>query len=377
LFKNDLHLARGLYGKIDRIGLSGTNLTYYDPDTQLTTHISMKNGNYQSATHYMIDWLTTQNVFPTIVAVGHRLVHGMKHTQPTRVTKELIDELNLISPFDPEHMPNEISLIEAVKQRLPTLLQIVCFDTAFHTEMPRVAKQIAIPRHYENKGIQRYGFHGLSYTFLLEALNQLGDPAAKNGRVILAHLGSGASMVAVRDGKSIDTSMSFTPASGLTMSTRSGDLDPGLFSYLSKTSHMTLKQFHSMINHESGLLGLSETSPDIRDLLELEATDVRAAEAIALFCYQAKKMIGAYTAALGGLDTLVFSGGIGENSPVIRERICTGLDFLGINIEEKSNASNAALISMHKSQVKIRVINTDEELVIAQSVKRLIDSATL
>jgi acetate kinase len=300
----------------------------------------------------------------------------MKHTLPTKVTKELINELYLISLFDPEHTPNEISLIEIVKQRHPNLLQILCFDTTFHTEMPRVAKQIAIPRHYESKGIQRYGFHGLSYTFLLDALSQLGDPAAKNGRVILAHLGNGASMTAVSNGKNIDTSMSFTPTSWLVMSTRSGDLDPGLFSYLSKTTHMTLKQFHSMVNHESGLLGISETSPDIRDLLELEATDVRAAEAIAILCYQAQKVIGAYAAALGGLDTLVFSGGIGENSPVMRERICQGLDFLGINNEAESNASNAKLISTHESQVQIHVIHSDDELVIAQYVKYLIDSAT-
>jgi acetate kinase len=376
LFKNDRHLTRGLYGKVDRIGLSGTNLTYFDPNTQLTTHISIKNGNYQSAENFLMDWLVAQRVFSTISAVGHRLVHGMKHTLPTKVTKELIDELYLISPFDPEHMPNEISLIETVKQRHPNLLQIVCFDTTFHTEMPRVAKQIALPRHYESKGIQRYGFHGLSYTFLLEALNEFGDPAAQNGRVILAHLGNGASMAAVSNGKSIDTSMSFTPTSGLVMSTRSGDLDPGLFGYLSKTTNMTLKQFYSMVNHESGLLGISETSPDIRDLLELESTDLRAAEAIAIFCYQAKKMIGAYAAALGGLDTLVFSGGIGENSPVIRERICQGLNFLGISIEAESNASNAKLISTHESQVKIHVIHSDEELVIAQYVKHLIDSAT-
>lgn len=376
LFSNDAQLERGLYGKVDRIGLSGTNLTYYDPETQLKTHVVIENGNYKSVANFLIDWLAIQNAFNSISAIGHRLVHGMKHTQPTRVTKALMDELSLISPYDPEHMPNEIALIEAFRQRYPKILQVVCFDTAFHSEMPSVAKRIAIPRHYECIGIQRYGFHGLSYTFLLETLNQLAAPVAK-GRVIFAHLGNGASMAAVLKGKSIDTSMGFTPASGLPMSTRSGDLDPGLISYLSKTTQMTLKQFHSMVNHESGLMGVSEISPDIRDLLALEAIDDRAAEAIALFCYQAKKMIGAYAAALGGLDALVFSGGIGQNSSIIRARICEGLDFLGIKLEDEANARHATLISKTEAQVKIYVIYTDEELVIAQSVKRLIDPTPL
>jgi acetate kinase len=236
--------------------------------------------------------------------------------------------------------------------------------------MPRVAKLLPIPRRFDAKGIQRYGFHGLSYSYLMEELARLGDPAATKGQVILAHLGNGASLAAVRDGKSIDTSMGFTPTAGLVMSTRSGDLDPGLAPYLTRTEQMTTSQFYKMVNHESGLLGVSETSSDMRDLLGHEKQDVRAAEAVALFCYQAKKWIGAYAAALGGLDTLVFAGGIGENAPVVRARICEGLDFFGIKLDKAKNAKNAAKISINASRITVRVIRTDEELIIARSILR-------
>ena len=235
--------------------------------------------------------------------------------------------------------------------------------------MPRVAKLLPIPRRYQAKGVERYGFHGLSYAYLMEELGRL-DPAAANGRVILAHLGNGASLAAVHRGRSIDTSMGFTPAAGLVMSTRSGDLDPGLLSFLARREKMTPAQFEQMVNHQSGLLGLSETSSDVRDLLAREATDPRAADAIAVFCYQAKKWIGAYAAALGGLDTLVFAGGIGENAPLIRARICDGLGFLGISVSGPRNAANAAQIATRASRVSVRIIRTDEELMIARSVIR-------
>jgi len=294
----------------------------------------------------------------------------MKHTEPEAVTGELLDELHRLSPYDPDHLPREIDLIEAFRQRHPKLPQVACFDTAFHRTMPRVARLLPIPRRFDAKGIQRYGFHGLSYAYLTEELARLGDPAATNGRVILAHLGNGASIAAVRDGKSIDTSMGFTPTAGLVMSTRSGDLDPGLAPYLARTEQIGTQQFYKMVNHESGLLGVSEISSDMRDLLTREAGDVRAAEAVALFCYQAKKWIGSFAAALGGLDTLVFAGGIGENAPPVRARICEGLSFLGIEWNEARNAETAAVISADGSRVTVRVIRTDEELMIARSVLR-------
>jgi acetate kinase len=365
-------LKRGLYGTVDRIGVSGTNLTFHDPAGNHQDSRSLNAADHKSAATSLMDWLEAQHGFESVRAVGHRVVHGMQHTAPELVTQELLDELHRISPCDPDHLPSEIELIEVFRQRHSKLPQVACFDTAFHRTMPRVAKLLPIPRRYDAKGVQRYGFHGLSYAYLMEELARLGDPAATTGRVILAHLGNGASLAAVRDGKSMDTSMGFTPTAGLVMSTRSGDLDPGLAPYLARTEHMTIKQFYEMVNYASGLLGISETSSDMRDLLAQEAHDIRAAEAVALFCYQAKKWIGAFAAALGGLDTLVFAGGIGENAPLVRARICDGLGFLGIALGESRNAETAGVISADASRVTVRVIPTDEDLMIARSVDRIL-----
>ncbi|MGD0253876.1 MAG: acetate/propionate family kinase [Verrucomicrobiota bacterium] len=365
-------LKRGLYGKVDRIGLSGTNLTFTDPTRKQPQSRNLTATDHTTAAIVLIDWLEAQNSFESVRAVGHRVVHGMQHTAPELVTQELLDELHRLRPYDPDHLPREIELIEVFRQRHPKLPQVACFDTAFHRTMPRVAKLLPIPRRYDAKGVQRYGFHGLSYAFLMEELGRLGDPAATKGRVILAHLGNGASLAAVRDGKSIDTSMGFTPTAGLVMSTRSGDLDPGLAPYLARTDEITAKQFYEMVNHESGLLGVSEISSDMRELLAQESHDVRAAEAVALFCYQTKKWIGSFAAALGGLDTLVFAGGIGENAPVVRARICEELNFLGIELNESRNAATAGVISTDASRATVRVIRTDEELMIARSVCRVL-----
>jgi acetate kinase len=363
-------LKRGLYGTVDRIGLSGTNLTFHEANGKPKARRELAAVDHKSAANSLLDWLETHPDFASVKAVGHRVVHGMKHTEPEIVTPELLAELHRISPYDPDHLPREIELIEAFRQRHPKLPQVACFDTAFHQTMPRVAKLLPIPRRFDAKGIQRYGFHGLSYAYLMEELARLGDPAATKGRVILAHLGNGASLAAVRDGKSMDTSMGFTPTAGLVMSTRSGDLDPGLAPYLARTEKMTTQQFYKMVNHESGLLGVSETSSDMRDLLDHEKGDVRAAEAVALFCYQAKKWIGSFAAVLGGLDTLVFAGGIGENAAFVRSRICEGLNFLGIELDESRNAQAAPAISVTGGRVTVRVIRTDEELMIARSVLR-------
>jgi acetate kinase len=361
-------LQRGFCGTLDRIGLNGTNLTFHDPASDRQDSRRLAADDHESAAHFLIDWLEEQNRFAAVRAVGHRIVHGMQHTEPERITRELLDELHRMRPYDPDHLPREIELIEVFRQRHPNLPQVACFDTAFHRTMPRVAKILPIPRRFDAKGVQRYGFHGLSYAYLMEELARLGDPAATTGRVILAHLGNGASLAAVRDGKSIDTSMGFTPTAGLVMSTRSGDVDPGVAPYLARTEKITTQQFYKMVNHESGLLGVSETSSDMRDLLAHEAADARAAEAVALFCYQAKKWVGSFAAALGGLDTLVFAGGIGEKAPVVRARVCDGLEFLGIDLDEKRNAANEGLISANSSPVAVRVIRTDEGQMIARSV---------
>jgi len=320
-----------------------------------------------------MDWLEQSTGLGSLGAVGHHVVHGgPKYSEPQRITADMVEELRRLSPFDPEHLPEEIQLTEAFHRRFPDLPQVVCFDTAFHHDLPRVARLLPIPRRYEAQGVQRYGFHGLSYAYLMEELAHLAGMEAARGRVILAHLGNGASLAAVRDGKPVDTSMSFTPAAGVPMSTRSGDLDPGLVWYLARTEKMGAKQFNEMVNFQSGLLGVSETSSDMRDLLECESQDVRAAEAVALFCYQVRKWIGAFAAALGGLDTLVFAGGIGENAPVVRARICAGLGFLGIELEEKRNAANEGVISAAAGRIAVRVIRTDEELTIARSVCRVL-----
>ena len=359
-------------GKVDRVGSGGTRLTAVDGDGKPLQGREIAATDYSTVAGVLMDWLESQPTFASVAAVGHRVVHGMAHSEPEPVTPELLDELRRISPFDPEHLPREIEFIEAIQQRYPSWPQVACFDTAFHHTMPRVARMLAIPRRYDAMGVRRYGFHGLSYQYLMEELARCGDPSAVKGRVILAHLGNGASLAAVREGKSIDTSMGFTPAAGLMMGTRAGDLDPGLAYYLARTEKMSPRLFQRMVNQECGLLGVSEISSDVRDLLAREAADVRAAEAIELFCYQARKWIGAFAAALNGLDTLVFAGGVGENAPLIRERICAGLSFLGVSLDNTRNAENASLISMDDIPVRVRVIRTDEELMIARSTSRVL-----
>lgn len=367
---------RQLDGKIDRIGLKGTNLTVDDPAGKPQVPRRLAAADPVAAMRFLLDWLQSHPVFASVEAAGHRVVHGMRHSEPERVTPKLLAELRRITPYAPEHLPRGIALIEAFSRRHPGLPQVACFDTAFHRGMPRVAKLLPIPRRYAARGVERYGFHGLSYAYLLEELGRL-DPAAAKGRVILAHLGNGASLAAVRHGKSIDTSMGFTPTAGLVMSTRTGDLDPGLLYYLARTERMTAARLQRMVNHESGLLGVSGTSSDLRDLLARETRDARAAEAVALFCYQAKKWIGSFAAALGGLDTLVFAGGTGENAPLVRERICDGLGFLGVELDRRRNAKNAPLLSPDDGRVKVRVIRTDEELMIAKSVSRILNLGSI
>jgi acetate kinase len=318
-----LRLCSG--GVLDRVDTAGMRLTVDDADGRRASQRLRGTGN-RAAIGALLDWLDRQPTLPVIAAVGHRVVHGMKHSAPARVTPHLLAELHRITPYAPDHLPREIALIEAFNARFPKLPQVACFDTAFHRTMPQVARRLPIPRRYTAKGVERYGFHGLSYAYLMQELART-DPAAARGRVILAHLGNGASLAAVRNGASIDTSMAFTPAAGLVMSSRSGDLDPGVAYYLARTERMTSRQFQHMVNQQSGLVGISGTTSDMRDLLAAEATDPRAADAVETFCYQAKKWLGSFAAALAGVDTLVFAGGIGENAPTIRKRICDGLGF--------------------------------------------------
>ena len=358
-----------LRGVIDGIGLSEPTLRVEGTNPADNVEQPIASGNHTAAAGALIDWLDQRDGRDALIAVGHRVVHGgPTYSEPQRITAKVLDDLCQLSAFDPEHLPEEIRLIDAFQRRFPHLLQVACFDTAFHHDMPRVAQMLPIPRRYSEQGVRRYGFHGLSYAFLVSELARIAGTPTALGRAILAHLGSGASLAAVHDGKSMDTSMSFTPAAGVPMSTRSGDLDPGLVSYLAHTEQMNAKRFNEMVNCHSGLLGVSETSSDMRELLDRETWDVRSAEAIGMFCYQIKKQIGAFAAVLGGLDTLVFAGGIGEHAPSVRARICNGLSFLGIEIEEKRNEASEGLISAPSSTVAVRVIHTDEELMIARSV---------
>jgi acetate kinase len=367
-------LTPALRGQLDRIGLEGPTLSWTTSSGSAERRLDAR--NRKAATGLLIEWLETQDVFGSISAVGHRLVHGLARTEPAQITADILAELHRATPYAPDHLPREIEMIEALRHRHPDLVQVACFDTAFHSGMPSLAKLVPIPRRYYAKGVQRYGFHGLSYAYLIEELARIAGQEGANGRVILAHLGNGASLAALKEGRSIDTSMGFTPAAGLVMSTRTGDLDPGVMSFLAHTEAMSATDFHRMVNHESGLLGVSELSSDMRDLLSREAAEVRAAEAVALFCYQAKKWVGAFAAALGGLDTLVFSAGIGERSATIRARICEGLDFLGVELHDARNAAHAAVISTDASRVTVRVMQTDEELMIARSVSRVLSLNT-
>lgn len=373
IFEADDSLDLVLSGAIERIGFSDAEITVNAAFAADSFSQPISAPDHTAAVDALMNWIEARNTTDALCAVGHRVLQGgPAYYKPQRVTADMLAELRKLSPFDPDHIPEELELLEAFGNRFPRLAQIACFDTAFHHGMPRVAQLIAIPRRYEAQGIRRYGFHGLSYAFLLEELGKIAGSEASRGRVILAHLGNGASLAAVKDGKPVDTSMSFTPASGVAMGTRSGDLDPGLVAYLSATEKMTASDFNKMVNSQSGLLGISETSSDMRDLLEHEAKDVRAAEAVALFCYQIKKCIGAFAAAIGGVDTLVFAGGVGENAPVVRTRICEDLAFLGIELDERRNGTNADVISSPSSRSTVRVIHTDEELMIAKTVNQIL-----
>lgn len=372
LFRNadpPVPVTRGL---IDRIGFPDSVMVVNDVLTHRSKCLTVEAEDHQAAAGCLMEWFSQDVGTESLRAVGHRVVHGGRYREPQLVTTAVMEELQRLSGYDPEHLPAEIELIREFARRYPHLPQVACFDTAFHRDMPRVARLLPIPRRYEKAGLQRYGFHGLSYAFLMRELERAGVPHEVKGRIVLAHLGNGASMAAVKDGRAVDTTMSFTPTSGLPMSRRSGDLDPGLVAYLARTEGMSVDQFHKMVNTESGLLGISETSSDMRDLLKQEQHDPRAAEAIALFCCQAKKWIGALTATLGGLDTLVFTAGIGEHSPVIRARICDGLEFLDIALDHARNEAGEPVISKDNGRVTVRVMHTDEESEIARSVSELL-----
>jgi acetate kinase len=337
-----------------------TDATGRTEDTELDS-------DRDSAATRLLDYLKAESHFASIQAVGHRLVHGgAKLRKPARVDANVRALLEEIIPLAPDHLPAELRAIDEVARLAPSLAQVACFDTAFHGELPAVARLFGLPRRLSESGVVRYGFHGLSYEYVTEELRARGDLLP---RTVVAHLGNGASIAALLHGVSIDTSMGMTPSGGLVMSTRSGDLDPGVLLYLQRSRGFSATALDDVTNREGGLLGISETSADVRDLLAASPTDPRAQDAIDVFCYQASKFIGAYAAALGGIDALVFTGGIGAHSPEIRARICSKLGFLEIRIDPALNGTNAQTISAGRARVVIRTMNTREEVMIARHVR--------
>jgi acetate kinase len=362
-----------LSGSLTRIGLTAGIFEVKDVDGTTMIDEPVDLPDHETALKILFEWLEKHTSDESLDAVGHRVVQGgQKYSAPHRVTPELVAELKDLVALAPDHLPHEIKAIQATSRAYPDLVQVACFDTAFHQPMPQVAKIAALPRYYQHEGLIRYGFHGLSYEYIMQELHKKAGAQAAQGRVIIAHLGNGASMVAVWHGKSMDTTMGFTPVSGLVMGTRSGDLDPGMLVYLIQEKGMRPSTLNDMINQHAGLLGVSGISSDMRDLLEKEKTEAHAHEAVELFCYRASKHLGALAAVLGGVDTLVFTAGIGENAPAVRQRICQKLAFLGVQVDPRRNEANAAIISPEGAVVTVRIMKTNEDLMVARHTYALV-----
>jgi acetate kinase len=362
-----------LSARIERIGLPNGHFLVKDGDDQILTENHANFPDHAIGLKTFLKWLQKRE--NNLDAVGHRVVYGGQHyAEPQRITPKLEKTLAKLKRLDPDHLPRELEAIRTVRRSYPNLRQVACFDTAFHRHMPQVAQIYPLPRQLWSDGVRRFGFHGLSYEFLVEDLNRVAGVKAADRRMIIAHLGNGASMAAIRGGKSIDTTMGFTPTGGLMMGTRSGDLDPGVILFLLENRGLSPTAVRDLVNRQAGLLGASGITSDMRELLAKEMANPQAAEAVALFCYQAKKFLGALIAVLGGLDTLIFTAGIGESAPPIRWRICEGMEFLGIRLDSVRNERNASIISRGDSPVTVRVMKTNEELMIARHTRSLIHS---
>ncbi len=355
-------------GAIERIGMAGSWLWLQDASGKRLMDRIQDFPTHGAAVKTLFTSVMEDNQLPKPDGIGHRVVHGgPHHTRHEIVTPDLILTLRRLIPFAPLHLPPEILGIDAVIEEFPDLGQVVCFDTAFHRSIPEVARRFPLPRSLWHEGVYRYGFHGLSYEYIV---HKLGDDA--RGRIIVAHLGNGASMTALRDGRSVDTTMGFTPTAGLMMGTRCGDLDPGLLVYLIEEKGYSAGQLSQLLNHRSGLIGVSGISSDMKALLEKRDTDSHAGMAIEMFCYQARKSIGALATVLGGLDGVVFTGGIGERAAPVRELICEGLEHLGICLDLERNENHSEIISADGSSCTVQVIPTNEDLVIARHTRSLL-----
>ena len=371
LFGSDKTLPKFFSGALDGIGLSrgrfhaksATGATIFDKQTVL--------GSHDVALALLIDALPKYMADRPLLAVGHRVIHGGADCDCSLlVTPEVEDRLEQLIPLAPLHLPHNLAGIAAMREMQPNLRQVACFDTAFHHSRPRIAKLTGLPRSLQDNGVQRYGFHGLSYESVVNSLRQ-GGVDVEHERIVVAHLGNGASMCALKNGRSIETTMGFSTLAGLMMGTRCGDLDPGTVLYLLTALGMTTGAVQTLLYEQSGLLGVSGISSDMRELLD-HRDKPAAREAIDLFCYRAKHHLAAMTAALGGVDRLVFTGGIGENAPEIRAKICDGLAYLGINLEANANRAGAGVFSVPGAAVSVQAVVSDEELMIARHVQRLL-----
>jgi acetate kinase len=354
-------------GEADHIGPQGGRLRVLAGEREISEDLTGDFMGHQALIRMIFAVMESLDL-QAPAAVGHRLVHGGPfHAAPAKVNKRLIEELRGLAAFAPLHLPNEIRLIEAAAEHCPDIPQVACFDTAFHRRMPELAQRLPLPREFWDEGLRRYGFHGLSYEYVLDELGEAG-----RGRTVIAHLGNGASMAAVKSGQPVDTTMGFTPAGGFMMGTRSGDLDPGVLVYLINEKGYDADGIERLVNRQAGLLGVSGISPDMKTLLEKRKSDPYADQAVEMFCYQIRKQTGALAAALGGLDMLVFTGGIGEKAAPVRQSICKGLSHLGVSLDPALNEAHAGSISTPESPCTVKVVPTNEDLIIARHTRRIL-----
>jgi len=373
LFANERPLPRLWAGAIERIGLADSRFHATDESGASVIDETQVIPNHPRALRMLLEMLAEHRSGVIPVAVGHRVVHGGADCDcPLPVTEALLARLQQLIPLAPLHLPHNLAGIAAVQNARPELTQIACFDTAFHQGLPRLAQLTGLPRRLQEEGIRRYGFHGLSYEYVIGELGRRHGPDIAKQRIIVAHLGNGASMAAIKDGRSVETTMGFSALGGLLMGTRTGDLDPGILLYLLAKKSMTAQRLEHLLYEESGLLGLSGRSRNMQALLACADTDAAAAEAIEFFCYQARKHLAALTSSLGGLDRLVFTGGIGANAPAVRARIVDGLSYLGLDLDQRRNERNGPIISTDTSAVAIEAFATDEELMIARHVREIL-----
>lgn len=360
-------------GELERIGISSGHFFVKDKSETTLLNKSLELPDHDSALKELFHWLNDDSPDKSLDAVAHRIVHGgSRLREPLVINKKIIEQLGKLIPLAPDHLPHELKAIKSISKRFPKLKQTACFDTSFHKNISKTAQLFGLPNSYYDQGIMRYGFHGLSYEYIMSELKKETGKKEYNGKIIIAHLGNGASMAAVNKQKCIDTTMSFTPSGGMVMGTRSGDLDPGVLLYLIEEKKLKPSTVKDIVNNESGLLGVSGITSNMKDLIQKRKENKKAEEAIDLFCYTAKKYLGSLISILGGLDTLIFTGGIGENSSYIRKNICNQLDFLQLKLDHKLNNKNEKIISTKSSKVNVRVIKTNEELMLARHSERLI-----